>query len=143
MHHAFDLLKNKELDMTTSAVLCLILKVFLVLDKLRAKRHDKNWNCCLPLNHKTTFCNLHKLSKIPKWHFVPQTSYNTKFVKYLKGLSCADVLYCPVLLCYVHTSSPFLSNLRARPPTFLFNFHHYSILVIIMLILTILNIKLI
>jgi hypothetical protein len=35
---AFDLKKYKRVDMTTSAVLCLILKVFMVLDKLKYKR---------------------------------------------------------------------------------------------------------
>jgi hypothetical protein len=34
---AFDLLKNKELDWIISTVLCLISKLFLVLDKLGAK----------------------------------------------------------------------------------------------------------
>jgi hypothetical protein len=38
---AFDLLKNKGLDRTTSIVLYLILKLFLVLDKLGAKGQDK------------------------------------------------------------------------------------------------------
>jgi hypothetical protein len=38
----FDLLKNKRLDMTTSVVLCLILKLFLGLDKLGVKGLDKN-----------------------------------------------------------------------------------------------------
>jgi hypothetical protein len=39
----FDMLKNKGLDITTSIVLCfLILKLFLVLDKLGDKGRDKN-----------------------------------------------------------------------------------------------------
>jgi hypothetical protein len=38
----FDQLKNKGLDRTTLVVLYLILKLFLVPDKLRAKGHDKN-----------------------------------------------------------------------------------------------------
>jgi hypothetical protein len=63
---AFDLLKNKGLDRTTSVVLCLISKLFLGQDKLGAKGLDKNLNSCPPLNHGTTFCPPHKLSKIPK-----------------------------------------------------------------------------
>jgi hypothetical protein len=39
---AFDLLKYKELYKTISVVLCLILKLFLVIDKLGDKRQDKN-----------------------------------------------------------------------------------------------------
>jgi hypothetical protein len=44
-YDAFDVLKNKWLDKITLAVLCLILKLFMVLvllDKLEAKGQDKN-----------------------------------------------------------------------------------------------------
>jgi hypothetical protein len=44
--------KNMGLDRITSAVLYLILKQFLGIDKLRVKRPDKNWNF---YPHKTTF----------------------------------------------------------------------------------------
>jgi hypothetical protein len=62
----FNLLKNKRPDMTISVVLCLISKLFMWLDKLDAKRLDKNINYCPSLNHGTTFYPPHKLSKIPK-----------------------------------------------------------------------------
>jgi hypothetical protein len=38
--NAFNLLKNKELDKTTTAVLCLIFKLFLRLDNLGVKGRD-------------------------------------------------------------------------------------------------------
>jgi hypothetical protein len=59
--------KNKELRRSTSSfVPCLILKLFLRLDKLRTNGLNKNWNSCPPLNHETIFCSLHKLSKLLK-----------------------------------------------------------------------------
>jgi hypothetical protein len=38
---AFDLLKNKKLDKTISVVLCLILKLFLRMDKLGLRDQTK------------------------------------------------------------------------------------------------------
>jgi hypothetical protein len=44
-------LKIKGLNMTTSVVLCLILKLFLGLNKMGTKGLDKNLNFCPSLNH--------------------------------------------------------------------------------------------
>jgi hypothetical protein len=61
----FDPLENKRLDRTTSVVLYFS-KLFLGLDKLRAKRTEQKSKFLSPLNHETTFCPSQKLSKIPK-----------------------------------------------------------------------------
>jgi hypothetical protein len=45
IYGAFNLPINSELDMTTSVVLCLIVKNFQGLDKLEGKEHDKNRDC--------------------------------------------------------------------------------------------------
>lgn len=46
------------LDMTTSVVTCLILKLCMVLDKFEGKRLDKNINFCTPLNHIITMSQI-------------------------------------------------------------------------------------
>jgi hypothetical protein len=80
----FDLLKkNKGLYKTTLVVMCLVLKLFSRLNKLKAKEMDKNWNSCPPLNHKITFCLLRKLYKYQNNFFGHQILYKTKVVQYL------------------------------------------------------------
>jgi hypothetical protein len=39
----FDPVKNNRLDKTILVILCLILKLFLTVDKLRVKGQDKNF----------------------------------------------------------------------------------------------------
>jgi hypothetical protein len=51
-----DLLENKGLNNTTLVVLCLILELYMILDKPEAKGSDKNWCSSSPPNHETTFC---------------------------------------------------------------------------------------
>jgi hypothetical protein len=53
----------------------------------KVKKLDKNWNFCLPLNYRITFCSLHKLIKIniEIILFPPNIiQYKIKFVWYLK-----------------------------------------------------------
>jgi hypothetical protein len=70
--------------MTTLVVLCLILKLFLVLDKLGARGQDKNWNSCPPLNYMTTFWSTK--------HRITQNLFNT--------INVCLVLFCPVSNTY-------------------------------------------
>jgi hypothetical protein len=102
---AIDLLKNKGLDITISVVLCLILKLFLRLDKLGTKGPDKNLNSCPSLNHDTTFvlctsCLKYKIIFCPSNIVQRQNLSNTlNFVLYCSVLYY-HILFCPVLTFY-------------------------------------------
>jgi len=63
---AFDLLKNKGHDRTTSVVQCLICKTVSGTGQTGYNGQDKNSYFCPSLNHITTFCPTYKLSKNPK-----------------------------------------------------------------------------
>jgi hypothetical protein len=79
---AYDLLKNKGLDKTTLVALCLILKLFMGLDKFGSQGFVQKLTFLSLTNHGTIFCYLHKLSKSRKMtFFVHQTPYKTKIVQ--------------------------------------------------------------
>jgi hypothetical protein len=98
------------LDKTNSVVLCLISKLFLRLDKLVVKRLNKNLNFCLSLNHRTTFCPSHKLSKNQNNICPPNIVQMQNLFNTLNFVLCL-VLFCPVLI-FCRSNKPAMWHVR-------------------------------
>jgi uncharacterized membrane protein (DUF485 family) len=89
----FDLLKNKRLDITISVILCLILKLFLELDKLSANGLNKNLNSCPPLNYIQLFVLYTICIKYQNNFLSTKHHTKTKFDQHLQ--------FCLMLVCLV------------------------------------------